>query len=292
MEGIESKIKDLNLVQDSGAPASSFPKKPLVIIVLGMAGSGKTTFVQRLVSHLTEHKKRTYCINLDPAVLEVNFPANIDIRDSVKYKTVMKEYKLGPNGAILTCLNFFAAQFDQVVKMIEAKESEIDYVVIDTPGQIEAFSQSASGQIVTETLACTFPTMNLYVADTVRCENPNTFMSNMFYALSILYKSKIPLLLCFNKTDIIDHSFAMQWMSDFDTFDQNLAKVDTYLSSLSRSLSLVLEEFYKNIEACGVSAHLGKGFDKLDGKFENCRKEYYDVFYKEIQQRLKDKEEK
>lgn len=66
--------------------------------------------------------KRTYNINLDPAVLEVNFPANIDIRDSVKYKNIMKSYKLGknisvefylgPNGAILTCLNIFAAQFD------------------------------------------------------------------------------------------------------------------------------------------------------------------------------------
>jgi GTPase SAR1 family protein len=53
--------------------------------------------------------KRTYNINLDPAVLEVNFPANIDIRDSVKYKNIMKSYKLGPNGAILTCLNIFAA---------------------------------------------------------------------------------------------------------------------------------------------------------------------------------------
>ena len=39
--------------------------------------------------------KRTYNINLDPAVLEVNFPANIDIRDSVKYKNIMKTYKLG-----------------------------------------------------------------------------------------------------------------------------------------------------------------------------------------------------
>ena len=67
--------------------------------------------------------KRTYNINLDPAVLEVKFPANIDIRDSVKYKNIMKSYKLGtllailiwiigPNGAILTCLNIFAAQFD------------------------------------------------------------------------------------------------------------------------------------------------------------------------------------
>lgn len=134
MESIDTKIKELSLESGSGG------KKPLVIIVLGMAGSGKTTFVQRLVSHLSMQKKRTYCINLDPAVLEVNFPANIDIRDSVKYKTVMKQYKLGPNGAILTCLNFFAAQFDQVVKMIEAKEKDIDYVIIDTPGQIEAFS--------------------------------------------------------------------------------------------------------------------------------------------------------
>ena len=76
--------------------------------------------------------------------MKVSWPCNIDIRDSVKYKAVMKEYQLGPNGAILTCLNIFAAQFDQVIKLIEQKQ-DLDYVIIDTPGQIEAFSQSASG---------------------------------------------------------------------------------------------------------------------------------------------------
>ena len=65
--------------------------------------------VQRLALSLTEQGKRTYNINLDPAVLNLRFSANIDIRDSVKYKAVMKEYKLGPNGAILTSLNIFAA---------------------------------------------------------------------------------------------------------------------------------------------------------------------------------------
>ena len=77
-----------------------------------MAGSGKTTFVESLIKSLTDQGKRTYNINLDPAVLNVSFPTNIDIRDSVKYKAVMKEYQLGPNGAILTSLNIFAAQFD------------------------------------------------------------------------------------------------------------------------------------------------------------------------------------
>lgn len=111
-----------------------------------------------------------------------------------------------------------------MVKLIEAKQDTIDYVIIDTPGQIEAFSQSASGQIITQSLACSFPTSNLYIADTVRCQNPNSFMSNMLYALSILYKSKIPLLVVFNKTDVIDHTFATKWMTDFTEFDDALSK--------------------------------------------------------------------
>ena len=32
----------------------------------------------------------------------------------VNYKNVMKEYKLGPNGGILTSCNLFATRFDQV----------------------------------------------------------------------------------------------------------------------------------------------------------------------------------
>lgn len=84
----------------------------------------------------------------------------------------------------------------------------------------------------------------MYIADTVRCQNPNTFMSNMLYSLSILYKTKLPMLIIFNKIDVIDHSFAEKWMKDFSEFDAALSLVDTYLSSLSRSMSLVLEEFY------------------------------------------------
>lgn len=53
-------------------------------------------------------------MNLDPAVSFVPYAANIDIRDTVKYKDVMKEYGLGPNGAIMTCLNLMCTRFNQV----------------------------------------------------------------------------------------------------------------------------------------------------------------------------------
>ncbi len=44
-----------------------------------------------------------------------------DIRDSVKYKEVMEQYKLGPNGAIVTSLNLFASRFDQVMGYLEKR---------------------------------------------------------------------------------------------------------------------------------------------------------------------------
>ena len=80
----------------------------------GMAGSGKTTFMQRLNAHLHSRGEPGYIINLDPAVTQLPYGAHVDIRDTVNYKNVMQQYGLGPNGAILTSLNLFATRFDQV----------------------------------------------------------------------------------------------------------------------------------------------------------------------------------
>jgi hypothetical protein len=49
----------------------------------GMAGSGKTTFLQRINSYLHTKNIPAYIINLDPAVTQVPYGANIDIRDTV-----------------------------------------------------------------------------------------------------------------------------------------------------------------------------------------------------------------
>lgn len=71
--------------------------KPVCLVVLGMAGSGKTTFVKKL-SQFQREEFNPYCVNLDPACRETPYPVNIDIRDTVNYKQVMKQYNLGPNG--------------------------------------------------------------------------------------------------------------------------------------------------------------------------------------------------
>lgn len=254
-----------------------------------MAGAGKTTLIQQMNSYMSKHKKAGYLLNLDPAVMNLPYEPNIDIRDTVNYKQVMKEYKLGPNGGILTACNMYATKFDQVMTLLEKpREPPLETVVVDTPGQIEIFTWSASGNIVTELLASSFPTLVVYVIDTKRCTAPQTFMSNMMQACSILYKTRLPMVLAFNKVDVVRHEFALEWMNDRSAFWQALSADDSYASGLSQSLSLVLDEFYSNLSAVGVSGITGEGMDELFRAIDRGAVEYHEFYEPELQRRRDD----
>ena len=109
----------------------------MLVVISVLHFSGKTTLMRLVSEHLQQQRqpgRSAYVLNLDPAVLNLGYEVNIDIRDTVNYKQVMKQYKLGPNGAIVTALNLFATRFDQVISFIEEKQEEVQYVFIDTPG--------------------------------------------------------------------------------------------------------------------------------------------------------------
>ena len=202
---------------------NSQKRDDLCLIIVGMAGSGKTTFTANFKNHLMEKPDiGVYASNLDPVVLETPYSCEYDIRKDFEHAEIMKKYKLGPNGAIMTCLNMFCAQIDKFVERIqEAREmscegeQEIDneseseekeskeekneektesknenkekegeskneggndglekkvgcvknLFLVDTPGQIEAFMWSASGEIITKTLAATMPTAMCFILD-------------------------------------------------------------------------------------------------------------------------------
>ncbi|XP_049865771.1 GPN-loop GTPase 1 [Pectinophora gossypiella] len=276
-------------------------KTPVCLIILGMAGAGKTSFTRRLAGKVVDGS-RPYLVNLDPACREVPYPANIDIRDTVNYKEVMKQYGLGPNGGIVTALNLFSTKFGQVVNLIEKAGKKHKYCIIDTPGQIEVFTWSASGTIVSETLASSRPTVVVYVMDAVRSVSPVTFMSNMLYACSILYKTRLPFIVVMNKTDVVDNSYAVEWMRDFEAFQDALdADGDgeggnTYIGNLTRSMALALDSFYQGLKCCGVSAHTGQGLDEffklVDEAAEEYEREYRADWKKMREEKLKEQKRK
>ncbi|KAJ3417612.1 hypothetical protein HDV05_000069 [Chytridiales sp. JEL 0842] len=267
-------------------------KNPTVILCIGMAGSGKTTFMQRLAAQVHTEKRRGYVVNLDPAVGQLPFGANIDIRDTVNYKEVMKQYNLGPNGGIVTSLNLFTTKFDQVLDIIAKRAPSLDYILFDTPGQIEIFTWSASGAIITDTLAATYPTVVAYIIDTPRSTSPVTFMSNMLYAVSILYKTRLPFVLVFNKTDVVSHEFAIEWMTDFEAFQAAVREDTTYMGTLVNSMCLVLEEFYNALKVVGVSAVTGAGMDDFFNAIDDAVDEYHADYKPEFERILREKKEK
>jgi len=361
-----------------------------------------------ITNHLSIAQKSTkrsgYAINLDPAAKYIPFNSSIDIRDTVDYIEVMKQHKLGPNGAILTCLNLFATKFDQVMSILERRafppneeevhgdddadvdvvvggsdggdeekvaasndggtgalkksssetdeteqvdnsssnssnnskpsdgdddvdntkcnekstsntttkssSSPLDYVLIDTPGQIEAFTWSASGTIVTSALATTFPTVLAFVIDTPRCAaSVHTFMSNMLYACSMLYRAKLPMVIVLNKIDVVGCEFVKEWMEDYESFQEALDDASSstngysdemagggggsgYYASLTRSLSLVLDEFYNHLHKVGVSAATGEGVDEFWDVVQQAAEEYETGYLVDLKNRVEEQQAK
>ena len=276
--------------------------------------------MQRINSYLHSKRQIPYVLNLDPAVHSVPFESNIDIRDSINYKEVMRQYNLGPNGGILTSLNLFSTKVDQIIALLEKRTAPpppdpnnnnpsakpIKHILVDTPGQIEVFVWSASGSILLETLASSFPTVIAYVIDTPRTSSTSTFMSNMLYACSILYKTKLPMILVFNKTDVKDAEFAKEWMADFDVFQQALREEEErgafggegglgagsgYMGSLLNSMSLMLEEFYRHLSVVGVSSMTGDGTKEFFDAVEEKRQEFNRDYKPELERKKKEREE-
>ncbi|KAG0002213.1 hypothetical protein BGZ65_002829 [Modicella reniformis] len=181
---------------------------------------------------------------------------------------------------------------DERLQQAQSSNNSSVYILVDTPGQIEIFTWSASGSIITDTLAASYPTMVAYIIDTPRTASPTTFMSNMLYACSILYKTKVPFILVFNKIDVKSHHFAMEWMTDFEIFQEALKRDTSYMSSLMNSMSLVLDEFYAHLKVVGVSAVTGAGMDDFLKAVDQAVIEYDQEYKPELERVLREREKK
>jgi len=240
------------------------------IIILGMAGSGKTSLVNAFRKYccINQENKSVYCINLDPAVHHIPYEANIDIRNIVDYKKLMKLYQLGPNGSILTSLNMFITKVDEFCQKIRRKKEMYDFFLIDTPGQLEVFTWSVSGEIIIQCIQKIFPssTIIFYVIDIDQCQRDKTsFTTNILYACSLMCRfHPIPFIIVFNKCDLFnpkneEYYNVFKWIENTNELNQDMLKKEEDMNGIyGISVYRLMERFFKNVPHVCTSCFLSE----------------------------------
>ena len=105
------------------------------------------------VQFLTALGRPVHIINLDPAVSSPPYPCSINITDLITLEDVMREHELGPNGAMLYVAEDLEANVDWLVERLDALlRDQGGYVIFDTPGQVELWTNHDSLKRVIERL--------------------------------------------------------------------------------------------------------------------------------------------
>ena len=112
------------------------PAKHLYFV--GTAGSGKSTLTNAFQLWLNNQGYDAITVNLDPGVDSLNYAPDVDVRDWIKLSEIMAEYGLGPNGAQVAAADMMALNVREISQVVSGYNT--DYVLIDTPGQIELFT--------------------------------------------------------------------------------------------------------------------------------------------------------
>jgi len=192
------------------------------IFIVGTAGSGKSLLTSRIYEYYTKNGAFASVLNLDPGVESLPYTCDIDVRDHVDIVSIMKQYELGPNGALIMANDLIATKIDKLQD--EIADVNPDYLIIDTPGQIELFAYRSSGPFLVQNLT-TEEKMSVFLYDGALMSNSLNFVSIALLATSIKLRLNLPTVNVLTKTDIIGSK-----LKDIINWSTNLASLESAIS--------------------------------------------------------------
>lgn len=171
------------------------------IFIIGTAGSGKSMLTASFSEWLRMSKQDVAVVNLDPGALTLPYSADVDIRDYINIESIMEEYGLGPNGALIMAADLIADEVEKLSSEIEDLKSDI--ILVDTPGQMELFAFRASGPFITNELLRGQPKTIVYLFDAAFCVNPLNYVSNLFLSAAVYSRFFLPQVHVLSKCDLL-----------------------------------------------------------------------------------------
>jgi len=193
------------------------------IFVVGTAGSGKSLLTSKIHEYYTRNGAFSAILNLDPGVESLPYGCDIDVRDYVDIVSIMKQYELGPNGALIMTNDLIASKIDSIQDEIDKVNP--DYLLIDTPGQIELFAYRASGQFLVQNLRLD-EKMSIFLFDGALITSPINFVSIALLATSIKLRLGLPVINVLTKTDLIGEKLKdiLKWSTNLSTLENAISQ--------------------------------------------------------------------
>ena len=142
-------------------------------------------------------------VNLDPGAMTLPYSPDVDIRNYFSIDGLMEKYGLGPKGALLMAADLIAGEVHRIRDELETLTPE--YVLVDTPGQIELFAFRASGPYLAKELTSD-PKAVVYLFDSSFSSNPLNYVSNMFLSAAVFNRLLLPQIHLLSKADLIPES--------------------------------------------------------------------------------------
>ena len=213
-----------------------------VIFVTGTAGAGKSLLTSKIKEYYAKNGTFPITLNLDPGVASLPYSPDIDVRDYIDLNTIMEKYQLGSNGSLIMANDLIATKIDDIQK--EADTINPDYLIVDTPGQIELFAYRQSGPFFVNEFVAD-EKMNLFLFDGTMVSSPSNFVSLTLLSTSIRLRLGLPTVNVITKTDLIQEKLeqVLSWSGTDSQLEADVAgevNGDTFslvsdmLSSLNR----------------------------------------------------------
>ena len=212
------------------------------IFIVGTAGAGKSLLASRIFDYYTRNGTFVGILNLDPGVENLPYTCDVDVRDYVDIVSIMKQYDLGPNGAMIIASDLIASKIEQIQSDVDNVNP--DYLIVDTPGQMELFAYRTSGPFFVQNFNAE-QKVALFLYDGVLVTTPTNFVSVALLATSIKLRLNLPHINVLTKTDLIEDKISdiLKWSSSVASLEDAIAKQSdgenyTLVTNILRSLNL------------------------------------------------------
>ena len=223
------------------------------IYITGTAGSGKSLLTSNLLQWYIDHNNFPITLNLDPAVSELPYLPDVDIRDHIDINNIIDTYGLGPNGAIIMAHDLISTKIQDI--QLEVDELNPDYILIDTPGQIELFAYRSSGNYFISNFQADSK-VTIFIMDGVLVSSPINFVSLSLLSTSINLRLKTSQINVLSKRDLIIDNLEniLDWSHSDTTLLEALDKENNQeFSLLSKDVIKIISQNGLNQDLVAVS---------------------------------------